>query len=99
MEEQEDVLRRRAEKHVRDLRGFYGHLAVYLAVMVILVIVDLADGSSGDTILGLDWAYWPIVGWGVFVVINGITVIGFGRRWESRKIEQYMERERDLQHH
>ncbi len=95
----EEETRRRAEKQVKDLKGFYGHLFVYLAVMVILVVIDLADGDHGTSVLGLNWAYWPILGWGVFVLINGISVMNFGRSWERRKIEEYMDKERELQRH
>lgn len=88
----------RAKKRVKDVRDFYGHLILYLVVNTIFVIVDLADGNNADpTFLGMDWAYFPVIGWGAFVVAHGASVF-FGKRlgaqWEERKMREYLEQER-----
>lgn len=90
----------RAEKRLARVRGFIGHLLVYLAVMAILVVVDRLEGSN-DVFLWLDWAFWPMVGWGAFVAIDGFSLLAFGHRWEQRKLEKYVqeERERELLDH
>jgi hypothetical protein len=101
----DDETRERARKRVKDLRDFAGHLAIYLVVMVVLVVIDLVDGDRGaSTVLGLNWAYWPMFGWGIAVVIHGVSFFMSGRvmgpEWEERKVEQYMEEERRrLEHH
>ncbi len=95
----EEQARERARKRVRELRDFFGHLLIYVFVNTILVIVDIADGSAGgDTFIGLNWAYWPIIGWGLFVMVHALQVFVLGGRaadrYEQRKVDEYLERER-----
>ena len=98
----EDPALERARARAKELRDFYGHLITYVLVCTLLVVIDLADNSPADTeFLGLTWAYWPIIGWGVFVAIHAInTFLGF-RRWEERKTQELYEKEkqRDLLDH
>ena len=90
----DDVAMDRARKRVRTLREFYRHLTVYVAVNVLLVVIDVVNGTSGTTFLGLDWAYWPILGWGIAVALHGISVIFPTGRWEDHKAEELYEKER-----
>lgn len=85
----------RARKRAKELRGFYSHLLTYVLVSTLLVFIDLADSSVTATeFLGLSWAYWPILGWGVAVVIHAInTFFGFNT-WEERKTEELYEQEK-----
>lgn len=90
---------RRARKRVREVRDFYGHVMIYLLANTVMVLVDLADGSTGDDrFIGLDWAYFPLIGWGIFLLIDGLSTfrVGrwfFGANWEQRKLAQYLEEE------
>jgi len=56
-------------------KDFLGHLAIYVLVCTLLIVIDLATGSDGSTFLGLDWAFWPIGGWGLAVAIHGVSVL------------------------
>ncbi len=98
MEPKDDDAYRRARKRVKEVRDFYGHLIVYLVVNAIFVVVDVADGNSGDTsFLGLNWAFFPLIGWGAFVAGHGLSVFfgkRMGARWEERKMREYLEQER-----
>jgi TRAP-type C4-dicarboxylate transport system permease small subunit len=44
------------------------------------------------------WALWPTLGWGIGIVIHGITVLPFwnffSQDWEDRKVRELMERDR-----
>lgn len=44
-----------AKRRVRVLKGFYIHLASYIAVMVLLVLIDFLTGGGW-------WFYWPLLG-------------------------------------
>lgn len=81
----------RARKKVRELKKFYGHVAVYLVVNAFLHIIDFLDGADY-------WAFWPLLGWGVLVLLQGANVyqvLPFNRpEWEEKKIREYMEREK-----
>lgn len=64
-----DEEREWAIKRIRAKRGFWVHLAVYLAVNTLLVFIWAA--SSGDYF----WPVWPMLGWGIGVVAHGATVL------------------------
>ncbi len=81
----------RARKRVRALKTFYRSLATYVAVMIVLFIVDYLDHGNW-------WVYWPALGWGIAIVLHAFRVLGpggRGSRWEERKIKQLMDDERD----
>jgi hypothetical protein len=83
--------RDRVRKRIEDLRGFYGHLGAYLTVMLALFLINML---AGPRVL---WFLYPLVGWGVFVLMHGVTVFlggPFGQRWEERKTRQLMEKEK-----
>ncbi len=90
MEENEKY--ERAKKRVSALKGFYRHLTIYIAVMALLFFIDLADGGNW-------WFFWPAIGWGIAVVIHGVSVgfdIGMlGPEWEEKKIKEIMEKEKE----
>jgi len=94
--QQTDPALERARARAKELREFYTHLATYLVVCTGLVILDLVNNEAGDTtsFLGLDWAYWPMFGWGIFLALHGArTFIGKGQ-WEERKTQELYEKEK-----
>lgn len=101
MTEHSDPAMERARRRARQLRDFYGHLITYALVCALLVVIDLADGSHGTEFIGLNWAYWPIFGWGFFVAIHAFSVAFPMTNWEDRKTQELYERERQrqLEHH
>ena len=95
MSASEDAAYERAVKRVKDYRDFYSHVIVYVIVNVVLVVIDVRDGDKGDiSFLGLNWAFWPLLGWGIAVVLQGLQLFGFGSRWEERKLKSLLEEER-----
>ena len=79
----------KAKKRVKQIRGFYTHLATYVFVNTLLFLIDLM--ASPDTL----WFYWPLLGWGIGIVLHAFYVFGFGRwfgpDWEEKKIKEIME--------
>ena len=78
------------------MQAFYTHLAVFVAVNVLLIAIDVIGNGS------LDWAYWPAFGWGIGLVAHAVvtfrTIPSIGGGWRQRKIEELtakeLERER-----
>ena len=81
----------RARKRIEDLRGFYTHVAMYLAVNLGLFILNMVTNPQAL------WFFWPLIGWGIAVLIHGIALLLEGpltRKWEERKLAELMEKER-----
>jgi hypothetical protein len=82
---------RAAKSRVQQLRAFYVHLTTYIVVNAFLIILNLLTDPHQL------WFYWVTLGWGVGLVAHGLQTFGsftiFGRDWEERKIQQYMDRD------
>lgn len=72
--EQADATLERAREHVKRVRDFLYHLMVFVFVNGLLVILDVRAGTEDGAVLGLDWAYWLVLFWGLGVVGHGIFV-------------------------
>ena len=66
--DQELELRQLARKRAQLKLSFFGHLAIYVVVNVILLVVNLLTSP------GALWFYWPALGWGMGVAAHGVTV-------------------------
>jgi hypothetical protein len=60
-----------ARRRATAVYGFYRHAAVFGAVMLLLVLIDLL-ASPGTT-----WFHWPLMGWGLAVALHGARVFLF----------------------
>jgi O-antigen/teichoic acid export membrane protein len=85
MEQEEKYAR--AKKRVTEIKAFYTHVVTYVAVMILLFIIDMLTGP------GL-WFYWPLLGWGILIVSHAINLFGLkgflGPDWEKKKIQEEM---------
>ncbi|MCC2455713.1 2TM domain-containing protein [Bacillus cereus] len=89
MERNENYLR--AKKRVENLKAFYIHLTVYILVNLMLFFINISSVSSKL------WFLYPLGGWGIGIVIHGLTTFPFGifgKEWEERKIKEYMEKDK-----
>ncbi len=78
-----------ALEHVRDIKGFYNHLIVYLISIAAMAGFNLFSG-------GYLWFLWPALGWGLGVAAHGLSVFEvfslFSPNWEKRQVEKRLER-------
>lgn len=83
----------RAKEKVDAIVGFYWHLAVYVVVNLFLII--LIGVNAGFTGFG---PYATATFWGIGLAFHFLGVFGsnflFGKDWEKKKVEEYMEKER-----
>ncbi|MEZ4415936.1 MAG: 2TM domain-containing protein [Gemmatimonadota bacterium] len=77
--------RQRATRQVEAKLGFYVHAVVYVVVSALLVVVNL-KASPADL-----WFQWPLLGWGVGILMHGLNVFVFEGRSPVR--ERLIERE------
>lgn len=84
----ENLAYRKAEKRVKELKGFYGNLTSYCLVIPFLLVLNLLTSPNHL------WFYWPMLGWGMGLAAHGINVFGIGKDWEEKKIKELMDEER-----
>lgn len=65
---QETELRQRALTQLKKRRDFKGHVLIYLLVNAFLVVIWAVTGT------GFFWPVFPLVGWGIAVVMNAWDV-------------------------
>jgi transcriptional regulator with XRE-family HTH domain len=79
-----------AFRHVRKIRGFYGHLAKYVIVISALAIFNFIKSPNHI------WVIWPALGWGLGILFHGMRVFGtmpfMNADWEKRQVEKYLGR-------
>jgi hypothetical protein len=77
-----------ARKRVEEKKGFYTHLASYVVVNAMLVIIWAITSP------GYPWFIWPLAGWGIGIIFHFLGVFAFnkGTAWESKEIEKEAER-------
>ncbi len=63
-----DHRREAAIERLREKRDYRRHVAVYVLVNLLLVVIWAASGG------GYFWPVWPIAGWGFGLAIKGYTV-------------------------
>lgn len=71
-----------AKKHIKELKGFYEHLAAYIGVNLMLVGINLFTGP------GTLWFIFPMLGWGIGLICHAADVFWTGKDWEERKLEE-----------
>ncbi len=79
----EQASRDRAVMQLKKRRDFYGHLLVYVLVNTFLVVIWAVVDAHG-----FFWPVFPIVGWGIGVVMNAWDVF-----WRPPITEHDIQRE------
>ena len=77
----------RAKKHVEEIKGFYGNLISYCLVIPFLMFINY------KTYWDFQWFWFPMLGWGMGIIFHGVSVFGYGKTWEERKIKELLEKE------
>lgn len=80
----------KAKKQVRDIKDFYGNLISYCFVIPLLAWINY------QTTWEFKWFIFPMIGWGLGVVLQAFSVFGYGRTWEERKISELMEKQQHI---
>jgi len=90
----------RALKKVKDIKGFYSHLVVYIVVNLFLMLAHMGLFTQGFVHINLSsWYFTSPFLWGIGLFFHGLYVFQhkfrFFRDWEERKIKEYMERDEE----
>ncbi len=88
----------RAKERIKELKGFYIHLLVYILVNIfitsIIVYGRMHDGESfSEAFLDFGSFVTPFF-WGIGLMFHAIGVFSinpfFSKDWEARQIKKYM---------
>jgi len=91
----------KAKERLRNLKGFYTHLTVYLVVNTILTIGSISgrmeDGHPFLETLDLGpFVVWFF--WGIGLFFHGLRTFRhnliFSKQWEERQIQKYIEKDK-----
>jgi hypothetical protein len=92
----------RAKKRVKDIKGFYIHLIVYIVINIFISGVILYGLiKSGDNFedaisnfaVYATWIFWGIGMFFHWLAVFGFKRLGLGKDWEERKIKEMMEKD------
>ena len=77
----------KAKKRVECIKSFYSNLIAYCLVIPLLAYLNYRTTD-------FPWAIFPAIGWGLGLVGHWMTAYGnnplFGKEWEERKIQEFM---------
>jgi hypothetical protein len=82
----EEEIYREARRRVQAKKGFYVHLAVYLAVNALLVAIWATSPGRHP------WFLWPALGWGIGLAFHALGAFRFQTGWERAQVEREAER-------
>jgi hypothetical protein len=89
MTAREPDMRERAIKRLKKRRDFHGHVLIYTLVNAFLVVIWAVTNPDG-----FFWPIFPIVGWGIGVIMNAWDVY-FAEDFDEEDIEREI---RHIQH-
>jgi hypothetical protein len=95
---QEDPSYKAAQKRVKDIKGFYIHLLVYLFINIALIVANTNFTRFGNYGLELSNFYTALF-WGIGLAAHFASVFGpgllLGEKWEEKKIKELMEKDKE----
>lgn len=95
----------RANKRIKELKGFYRHILIFIAVNGFLFLLQsgvlrpfMPEGFPTETYY-FDWVNANIAIWGIILLVHAIIVyrgkFPFFKKWEERQIQKYMDEDRN----
>jgi len=83
----DEELRRKAEKRAEEKVSFYIHIAIYIMVNLMLIIIWYVT-ARGDLSI-FPWFIFPLIGWGVGLVAHGVGVFMAGGYQDKLAEKEY----------
>ena len=95
----------RAKKRLDAIKGFHTHLKAFIVINIVIMLLRAnvlsileIDTMNLEFERWLQWNTWgTVILWGIGLLIHGLYVFrfnfGFIKRWEQRKIREFLEEE------
>lgn len=77
----------KARKRVKELKTFYVHLITYIAVNIMLLIINITTSPDHW------WFIYPLFGWGIGITVHFLTTFilrSWSSHWEEKKIKELL---------
>ena len=89
----EELRLERITKRVKEIKGFYKHLAAYIFVNILLLCIHYFNLNKGEVFFKFSTFSTPFF-WGIGLIFHAFNVFGrnaiLGADWEEKKINEYM---------
>lgn len=85
-----------AKKKVEKKKGFYSHLAAFIAVGTFFFAMNMVTSGNNPRL----WFFFPMLPWGIGLMIHYFTTFGLpwngalSTEWEASELEKEIERAR-----
>ncbi|KMQ71425.1 hypothetical protein SDC9_195102 [bioreactor metagenome] len=76
----------RAQRRLKQLKGFYIHLAVYLIINPVIIFANSKKHGFADVM-----TYSTAILWGLVIIIHLVSVFFF-RNWEEKKMDELLKK-------
>ncbi|WP_405605214.1 2TM domain-containing protein [Polaribacter sp. Asnod1-A03] len=82
----------KAKKRTTDIKSFYTHVIVYLFLIPVMTFINLKFTPE------VQW-FWFVIAIAVisllshWFIIFGLKQLGFSKKWEQKKINEYMKKQ------
>lgn len=96
---------KQATKRVKELKGFYNHLKIFIVVNGLLYLIKsglltplMPEGFPAETYY-FDWIHGNFIIWGLIIVVHALILfrhkLPFLKKWEERQIQKFMEQDQE----
>ena len=93
----EELQYQKAAQQVYRIKGFYKHLIVFIVMNIFFVVVKLQKNDPKESV-------WEVLYvtffWGIGLLFHGLKVFGWssviGKNWEQKKIQEILEKEKEI---
>jgi len=86
-----------AQKRIKDIKGFYVHLLIYIFINAAILILNTQDTGFFEGLSDLS-NYSTLFFWGIGLFAHWASVFGpnfiFGKKWEEKKIKEIMDKDK-----
>ena len=96
---------KKAQNRVKELKGFYNHLKIFVIVNTLLYLVKsgvlnswMPKGFPSQSYY-FDWVHINFIIWGLIILVHALILyrhnLPFLKKWEEKQIEKYIEKDKE----
>ena len=94
----DDLRYQEAKKRIKKIKGFYTHLAVYVVINIMIIIVNIQSLDANETYFQKE-NFFTAFFWGIGLAAHASSTFlpnwFLGKNWEQKKIKEFMEKEKN----